>query len=127
MNKIVVAGLIVKKSLIDCGIDTSYIAETISATPQSVVLYDDSGRRQIYCDLKETQNCSYNQEIFKEVVKDSLIVCLCNINFSRNLLKIAKDNGKIIATDVQVLGDIYDAYNADCMKYADILFLAMKI
>lgn len=118
------AGFIVKKSLIDCGIDTSYIEETISATPQSVVLYDNSGKRQIYCDLKEIQDCSYDQEIFKEVIKDSSIVCLCNINFSRNLLKIAKDNGKIIATDVQVLGDIYDAYNADYMKYADILFLS---
>lgn len=118
------AGLIVKESLIDCGIDTSYIEETISATAQSVVLYDNSGKRQIYCDLKEIQDCSYDQEIFKEVIKDSSIVCLCNINFSRNLLKIAKDNGKIIATDVQVLGDIYDAYNADYMKYADILFLS---
>ena len=118
------SGLIVKKSLIDCGIDTSYIEETISATAQSVVLYDDSGKRQIYCDLKEIQDCSYDQEIFKEVIKDSSIVCLCNINFSRNLLKIAKDNGKIIATDVQVLGDIYDSYNADYMKYADILFLS---
>jgi ribokinase len=118
------AGLIVKKSLIDCGIDTSYIEETISATAQSVILYDDSGKRQIYCDLKEIQDCSYNQEFFKEVIKDSSIVCLCNINFSRNLLKIARDNGKIIATDVQVLGDIYDAYNADYMKYADILFLS---
>ena len=118
------SGLIVKKSLIDCGIDTSYIEETISATAQSVVLYDNSGKRQIYCDLKEIQDCSYDQEIFKEVIKDSSIVCLCNINFSRNLLKIAKDNGKIIATDVQVLGDIYDSYNADYMKYADILFLS---
>lgn len=118
------AGLIVKESLVDCGIGTSYIEETISATAQSVVLYDDSGKRQIYCDLKEIQDCSYDQEIFKEVIKDSSIVCLCNINFSRNLLKIARDSGKIIATDVQVLGDIYDAYNADYMKYADILFLS---
>ena len=118
------AGVIVKKSLIDCGIDTSYIEEIISATPQSVVLYDNSGKRQIYCDLKEIQNCSYDQAVFKEVIKESSMVCLCNINFSRNLLKIAKDNGKIIATDVQVLGDIYDSYNADYMKYADILFLS---
>lgn len=118
------AGEIVKKALTDSRIDTSYIEETISATPQSVVLYDDSGKRQIYCDLKEIQDCSYNQEVFKEVIKDSSIVCLCNINFSRSLLKIAKDKGKIIATDVQVLGDIYDAYNADYMKYADILFLS---
>lgn len=118
------AGVIVKDSLTDCGIDTSYICENLSATSQSVVLYDDSGKRQIYCDLKEIQDCSYDENVFKEVMKDSSIVCLCNINFSRNLLKIAKDNGKIIATDVQVLGDIHDSYNADYMKYADILFMS---
>jgi ribokinase len=118
------AGVIVKKSLNDCGIDTSYIVEKISATPQSVVLYDNTGKRQIYCDLKEIQDCPYEQEIFKKVIKEASIVCLCNINFSRDLLKIAKDNGKIIATDVQVLGDIHDSYNADYMRYAQILFMS---
>jgi ribokinase len=117
-------GVIVKKSLNDCGIDTNYIVEKLSATPQSVVLYDNSGKRQIYCDLKEIQDCSYEQEIFKKVIKEASIVCLCNINFSRDLLKIAKDNGKIIATDVQVLGDIHDSYNADYMRYAQILFMS---
>jgi ribokinase len=118
------AGVIVKKSLNDCGIDTSYIVEKISATPQSVVLYDNTGKRQIYCDLKEIQDCPYEQEIFKKVIKEASIVCLCNINFSRDLLKIAKDNGKIISTDVQVLGDIHDSYNADYMRYAQILFMS---
>lgn len=118
------AGLIVKKSLTDCGIDASYIIENLSATSQSVVLYDNSGKRQIYCDLKEIQECSYEQEIFKNVIQDVSIVCLCNINFSRDLLEIAKNNGKIIATDVQVLGDVHDSYNADYMKYAHILFLS---
>lgn len=118
------AGVIVKNSLSECGIDTSYIVENLSSTPQSVILYDDIGKRQIYCDLKEIQDCSYEEDIFRKVIEDSSIVCLCNINFSRNLLKIAKDNGKIIATDVQVLGDIHDSYNADYMKYANVLFLS---
>lgn len=37
---------------------------------------------------------------------------------------MAKSNNKIIATDVQVLGDVYDTYNSDYMKYANILFLS---
>lgn len=118
------AGIIVRNSLRESGIDTSYIVEILSATAQSVVLYDDIGKRQIYCDLKEIQDCYYEENVFREVIKDSSIVCLCNINFSRNLLKIAKDSDKIIATDVQVLKDIYDPYNADYMKYANILFLS---
>lgn len=118
------SGMIVKNYLEESGIDTSYITPNLSSTPQSVVLYDESGKREIYCDLKEIQDCSYEEDTFIKVIEDSSIVCLCNINFSRNLLKIAKDNNKIIATDVQVLGDIHDSYNADYIKYADILFLS---
>ena len=118
------SGVIVKSELEECGIDTSYIVQNLSSTPQSVVLYDNGGKRQIYCDLKEIQDCSYEEDVFRKVIEDASIVCLCNINFSRNLLKIAKDNNKLIATDVQVLGDIYDPYNADYMRFANILFLS---
>lgn len=118
------SGVIVKSELEHCGIDTRYIVQNLSATPQSVVLYENSGRRQIYCDLKEIQDCSYEEDVFRKVIEDASIVCLCNINFSRNLLKIAKDNNKLIATDVQVLGDIYDTYNADYMRFANMLFLS---
>lgn len=118
------SGVIAENTLKNCGIDTSYIVQKLSATPQTVVLYDNNGKRQIYCDLKEIQDCSYEEDVFRKAIEDVSIVCLCNINFSRNLLKIAKDNNKIIATDVQVLGDIHDSYNADYMRYANILFLS---
>jgi len=39
-------------------------------------------------------------------------------------LKILKDNGKILATDVHVLNDINDKYNNDYIQYSDILFLS---
>ena len=47
-----------------------------------------------------------------------------NINFNRGLLKQAKEDGKMIATDVHVLGDFRDEYNRDFMQYANILFLS---
>ncbi len=49
---------------------------------------------------------------------------LCNSNFNRALLPIAKNSGKPIATDVHVLSDINDPFNRDFMSYADILFLS---
>ena len=48
----------------------------------------------------------------------------CNTNYNRDLLKKAKQDGKIIATDVHVLSDISDAYNRDFMAYANLLFLS---
>lgn len=97
------------------------ILTTLKETPASVVLYDETGKRQIYCDLKDIQEQSLDS---CKDLGESDICILCNINFNRRLLKAAKDAGKIIATDVHVLSDIEDDYNRDFMENADILFLS---
>lgn len=40
------SGIIVKGALKDCGISTNYIIDNLSATPQTVVLFDASGKRK---------------------------------------------------------------------------------
>lgn len=104
------------------GISAEYVKKTLKQTPNSVVLYDAQGRRSIYCDLKDIQEKQISFE--KEMYADSDIVVACNINFNRELLKKAKEDGKRIATDVHVLSDVSDTYNRDFMQYADILFLS---
>lgn len=89
-------------------------------TPQSVVLYDPSGRRRVYTDLKDMQELSVPAGMLP--VADAY--CLCNINFARALLPAAKASGKPIFTDVHCLSDVRDEYNADFMRYADVLFLS---
>ena len=106
------------------GIEDRYLLKQLDESPQSVILYDDAGRRQIYCDLKETQDMHYPVALFEEAAQQADLLCICNSNFNRGLLETARKQGKIIATDVQVLGDIKDAYNAEFMQYADILFLS---
>ena len=109
-------------TLKEAGVSTEHIKKVLKATPSSAVLYDDNGRRQIYCDLKDIQESSY--EFTKDLYESCDIVVACNINFNRELLKVAKDAGKLIATDVHVLSDINDEYNQDFMKAANILFLS---
>ena len=92
-------------------------------TPQSVVLFDENGRRRIYTDLKNTQELELSESVYSDL--DSFDgLCLCNINFSRPLLQVAKACGKPLFCDVHCLSDIHDAYNVDFMKYADVLFLS---
>lgn len=92
-------------------------------TPQSVVLYDENGRRRIYTDLKNMQELELPESVYGDLGEfDGL--CLCNINFSRPLLRIAKEYNKPVFCDVHCLSDIHDAYNADFMKHADVLFLS---
>ncbi|MBP3657622.1 MAG: carbohydrate kinase family protein [Clostridia bacterium] len=104
------------------GVGAAHIRRSLSQTPSSVVLYDEQGRRQIYCDLKDIQDTPYD---FGDAPLDSAdLVVACNINYNRPLLHAARVAGKTIATDVHVLRDIYDDYNSEFMACADILFLS---
>ena len=96
-----------------------FIKKELKETPTSIVLYDDEGKRQIYCDLKDIQEKKYDVE---DIASGKDIVVLCNINFNRGNLGNIKN--KVIATDVHVLSDIYDEYNKDFMKHSNILFLS---
>lgn len=112
----------IRNALFRLGIDSSRVQPVLQQTPSSVVLYDDTGRRQIYCDLKDIQETAYpaQPDLLEGV---DLVVC-CNINFNRSLLHRAKAAGKRIATDVHVLGNIWDEYNREFMENAQILFLS---
>lgn len=106
------------------GIDTQYIKRELQKSPSSIILFDDEGRRKIYCDLTDIQEKMYNASDAEEIIDKCDIAVLCNINFNRELLKVAGKKGKIIATDVHVLNDINDNYNKDFLEAADILFLS---
>ena len=94
-----------------------------SKSAESVVLVDSLGNRKIYCDLKDIQERN-PIDPSKVNFKNYSLVALTNINFNRELLKVAKEKGIKIATDVHVLSDINDEYNKDFMANADILFLS---
>lgn len=118
------ASTVIRSHLDNNGISTEYMLSALESTAQSVVLYDKDGRRYIICDLTDNQEKSYDRDLFRKAVKDSDVVCLCNINFAADLVSVAKDEGVPIATDVHCLSNIYDEYNSRFMKAADILFLS---
>ena len=112
----------IRGQLEDLGIGTEHIRTKLRQTPNSVVLYDPEGRRQIYCDLKDIQDTQY--DFSPELLEGIELVAACNINFNRPLVRMAKAAGKTIATDVHVLGNVYDDYNREFIENADILFLS---
>ncbi len=118
------SGKAVRSYLKENGIDTEYILSKNKSTAQSVVLYDRDGRRYIICDLSDNQDLSYDEDVFRTALKGADIACLCNINFSANLVSVCKEEGVMIATDVHCLSDIHDEYNSRFMRAADILFLS---
>lgn len=112
----------IREQLESLGVDPGGVLPVLSQTPSSVILYDPSGRRQVYCDLKDIQERTY--PLPEGILEDADLVICCNINFNRPLLHAAKAAGKRIATDVHVLGNIHDDYNKEFMAAAQILFLS---
>jgi len=118
------AGDLVERQLRADAIPGAYVLPQLSETPQSAILYDRTGRRQINVDLKDIQERAYPIDRFEQAISGCDLAALCNINFSRPLIGRVRTLGIPIATDVHAIGDIDDAYNRDFMAAADILFMS---
>jgi len=105
-------------------IETDFIIKSIQNTPQSVIVFENGGRRQIHVDLKDIQSALYPPDLFIKAAEGCDALVLCNINFSRPMLFEAKKMNKKIATDVHALSSPEDDYNNDFMRHSDILFLS---
>ncbi|RKI44378.1 carbohydrate kinase family protein [bacterium D16-51] len=111
-------------NLQDERIGNQFIYRELKETPVTIALYDEEGKRQIYCDLKDIQEKNMDFDRLEATIRNSDLVVLCNTNFNRSLLKKVREAGRLIASDVHVLSDIDDEYNKEFMEYADILFLS---
>lgn len=102
------------------------IHHDLDQTPAQVVLVDRYNNTQTHTDLKNVQNVDSSILEEKEKIEEADLVVLCNSNFNRPLLKLAKDLNKKVATDVHIVGDVFDEYNKEFMEHSDILFLSSK-
>lgn len=117
-------GKMVIDALQQASIPPGFVLNRLEQTPQSVILYAPGGRRQIHVDLKDIQERSYPLEGFQAALPGCSLVVLCNINFSRPFLHLARQSGKLVATDVHAIDSLDDEYNRDFMAGADILFMS---
>lgn len=112
------------EALEGAGIEPTYVLELLAQQPQSVVLYDPQGRRQIHVDIKNAQEIVYPAERFDSAIVGCSLAVLGNANFTRPLLARARSAGVPIATDIHAIADLDDPYNRDYMDAADILFMS---
>ncbi len=104
-----------------------YILDRMSHTAQSVIIYESSGRRQIHTDLKDIQDQIYPMDLFAQALRCCALAVLCNINYNRPFLALAKEAGVPIATDVHTISNLKDEYNQDYMAAADFLFMSGEL
>jgi len=117
-------GWLARKTLAEVGISDHLVLNNLAETAQSVILYEMEGRRQIHTDLKDIQGQAYPIQKAQNAIKACDLAVICNINFARPLLALARDAGKPIATDVHALLSLDHDYNQDYMHAADILFMS---
>ena len=118
------AGGLVAQTLRADGLPDELVAATLEETPQSAILFDRDGRRQINVDLKDIQEQPYPLDQLDQALAECDLAVLCNINFARPLLRLVRERGIPIATDVHAIADLDDDYNHDFMAAADILFMS---
>ena len=118
------AGKLVREALEETGIRQDLVVDQLAHTAQSVILYEQSGRRQIHVDLKDIQEQTYPVDRLEQALRGCSLAVLCNINFSRPFLRLARQAGKPIASDVHAISSFDDDYNRDFMQAADILFMS---
>jgi ribokinase len=117
-------GEVVRQTAAQEGLPTEGLHSLLAATAQSVILYDETGRRMIHTDLKDAQERPFPPDLFIPALAGCDLAVLGNINWSRPFLTIARRLGKPIAADVHTIGDLDDEYNRDFMAAADILFMS---
>lgn len=115
---------VVYEDLEKSNIPKKHVVQLLDKTPQTVVLYDDYGNKKIICDLKDIQDIDFHVESHMDILEKSAVAAICNSNFARPFLKIAKEKNIPIATSVHTISGIHDEYNKEFMEYANILFLS---
>lgn len=116
------SGRLVRDELSHQRIDGRYVSDLLDETPQSAILYDENGRRQIHVDLKRTQETTLPDETADALLDGVDTAVLCNIGFSRPLLARARERKIQIATDLHAIGSLDDEYNRDWLEAADVVF-----
>lgn len=114
----------IKTALKNHNISSKQIIIELSKTPTSVVLYDESGKRKVYCDLKDIQEKVYPKDKLKNEISSCDSLVLCNINFNDELIKSAKLFNKTVFSDVHIVNSVCDDYNRRFMENSDVLFMS---
>lgn len=116
------AARLVRGELGRLGIGDAHVVPLLSGTPQSVVLYDDAGRRAIVTDLKDSWDAIFPARRF--VLDGVDLAVIANAPYARGLLPLARAAGVPIVTDVHVLTSLDDDHNREHLAAADVLFLS---
>ena len=114
----------IREEFLHSGIDIEGIRFDPKGTKRSInFMYPDGNRKNFY-DGKGHMEFEPDLNLCKSILSKSTLAHFNLMNWSRNLLPIAKDLGVKISCDLQDIVDINDPYREDFIKFADFIFFS---
>lgn len=103
---------------------TDYVLPKLTDTPIAVLFYDENRKQQIFEDIKDLRDISYDLELFRERAGRAEMLVVSNANFCRPLIGIGKELRKPIAVNIREYTEEKVCYNEDFLRGADILYIS---
>lgn len=120
------AGRLVEATLEADGIAQRFVVRQLAQTPQSVVIVDRAGERQVNTDLKDIPRQTYPVELLESALRGCSLAVLTNVNYARPFLQPARQAGAPVVTDLHDIADLDSEHNRAFMEAADILFMSHR-
>jgi sugar/nucleoside kinase (ribokinase family) len=117
-------GRFIREELRKDGINTEALFTDPRGTRRSVNMMYRDGRRKNFYDGKGSMEIRPPIERCRRILRRTKLVHFSIVNWTRHLLPVVKQRGGTVACDLQDIVSLPDAYRADYIRYADILFFS---
>ncbi|SDA48169.1 ribokinase [Butyrivibrio sp. INlla18] len=105
-------------------LSTEYIIPQMNETPTEVVFYDKNRKQQIFEDIKDLRENTYDMSMVTPLVNGCDMMVLANANFCRPFAIAASEHGKPIAVNIRNYNPEKEKYNTDFLKPAKVLYFS---
>ncbi len=105
-------------------LSTEYIIPQMNETPTEVVFYDKNRKQQIFEDIKDLRENTYDMSMVTPLVNSCDMMVLANANFCRPFAIAASEHGKPIAVNIRNYNPEKEKYNTDFLKPAKVLYFS---
>ncbi|HET6314354.1 MAG TPA: carbohydrate kinase family protein [Chloroflexia bacterium] len=114
----------IREQLRQDGFDGRYVLDRVGKTALSVIAYDATGKRAAFADLKDLMTQVYPHDLFSQALAGVEAVLFTQAAYCRPLLATARDAGKLVAVDLQLISDLDDPYKRPYLEAAEIVFMS---
>ncbi len=105
-------------------LSTEYVVQSMDETPNCVILYDKERRKQIFEDIKDLRDTTYDMSMFAPLAGWADMVVLANANFCRPFAVAAAEYNKKLAVNIRNFCREKEKYNREFLDAASILYFS---